>query len=91
MPKPTGQVSDMMWEIDFSMLLSPDGKPGTFIHVEGEATLIHDKDVFEQHWVEDLERRFQHGVDTPGLVLVEARAKRIHYWAGEDEGVVRPA
>ena len=142
MPKSIQQVSDMMQEIDFCMLVSraqdgslagrpmsnnqqvgyegtsyyftsddtrmvddvkrdasigltyrtpsgPDGKPGTFIHVEAEAKLIRDKDVFEQHWVEDLERWFQQGVDTPGLVLIEARAKRIHYWAGEDEGEVQ--
>ncbi len=67
----------------------PDGAPGTFIHVEAEAKLIRDKDVFREHWVPDLERWFSKGVDTPGLVLIEARAKRIHYWAGEDEGEVK--
>ena len=44
--------------------------------------------MFKDHWVKDLERWFKQGVDTPGLVLVEAVAKRIHYWAGEDEGEV---
>ncbi len=142
MPKSMQEVSDMMQEIDFCMLVSraqdgslagrpmsnnqqvayegtsyyftsddtrmvddigqdgsigltyrtptgPDGKPGTFIHVEAEAKLLRDKDEFKQHWVEDLERWFTKGVDTPGLVLIEARAKRIHYWAGEDEGEVK--
>lgn len=65
-----------------------DGKPGTFIHVEAEARLIRDKAAFEKHWVPELERWFSDGVDTPGLVLIEAQAKRIHYWAGEDEGEV---
>ena len=142
MPKSMQEVSDMMQEIDFCMLVSraqdgslagrpmsnnqqveyegtsyyfssddtrmvddigrdasigltyrtptgPDGRPGTFIHVEAEAKLIRDKEVFKEHWVEDLERWFTDGVNTPGLVLIEARAKRIHYWAGEDEGEVK--
>lgn len=142
MPKSIQEISDMMQEIDFCMLVSraedaslagrpmsnnqqvqyegssyyftsddtrmvddigrdasigltyrtptgPDGMPGTFIHVEAEAKLIRDKDVFKQHWVKDLERWFEQGVDTPGLVLIEAVAKRIHYWAGEDEGEVK--
>ncbi len=142
MPKSISEVSDMMQEIDFCMLVSraqdgslagrpmsnnqqveyegtsyyftsddtrmvkdigrdasigltyrtptgPDGRPGTFIHVEAEAKLIRDKEVFKEHWVEDLERWFKQGVDTPGLVLIEAAAKRIHYWAGEDEGEVK--
>ena len=65
------------------------GAPGLFIHVEGEAKLIRDKAAFEKHWVKDLERWFEQGVDTPGLVLIEVAAKRIHYWDGEDEGEVK--
>ncbi|MFB0614175.1 pyridoxamine 5'-phosphate oxidase family protein [Aurantiacibacter poecillastricola] len=65
-----------------------DGQPGTFIHVEAEARLVRDKNSFREHWVPDLERWFQQGIDTPGLVLIEAQARRIHYWAGEDEGEV---
>jgi general stress protein 26 len=65
------------------------GKPGLFIHVEGEAKLIRNKAAFREHWNPDLERWFSDGVDTPGLVLIEVQAKRIHYWDGEDEGEVK--
>ena len=65
------------------------GKPGLFIHVEGEARLIRDKQAFLDHWNPDLERWFEDGADTPGLVLIEVHAKRIHYWDGEEEGEVK--
>ena len=32
---------------------------------------------------------FKDGIDTPGLVLIEVAAKRIHYWDGMDEGEVK--
>ena len=67
------------------------GAPGLFIHIEGEAKLIRDKAAFEEHWTKDLDRWFGQGVDTPGLVLIEVPAKRIHYWDGEDEGEVKVA
>lgn len=57
-----------------------------FIVIEGEAVLIRDKAAFEDHWTPDLDRWFEQGVDTPGLVLIEVRGVRAHYWDGEDEG-----
>ena len=57
-----------------------------FIAIEGEAALIRDKAAFEEHWTSDLDRWFEQGVDTPGLVLIEVRGARAHYWDGEDEG-----
>jgi general stress protein 26 len=65
------------------------GAPGLFIHIEGEARLVRDKAAFKEHWTTDIERWFEDGIDTPGLVLIEVRAKRIHYWDGEDEGEVQ--
>ncbi|EYF01851.1 pyridoxamine 5'-phosphate oxidase family protein [Chondromyces apiculatus] len=64
------------------------GKPGIMIAVEGRAELIRDKEQFKKHWVPDLERWFEKGVDTPGLVLIKVHATRIHYWDGEDEGEI---
>jgi general stress protein 26 len=65
------------------------GKPPLFIAVEGEAALIRDKATFEQHWRKDLDRWFKQGADTPGLILIRVRAKRVHYWDGEDNGEVK--
>lgn len=40
--------------------------------------------------MEDLNRWFEDGVDTPGLTLIRVRAGRIRWWGGEDgEGELR--
>ena len=65
------------------------GKPGMFIHVEGEARLVRDKARFAEHWEKGLEMWFEDGIDTPGLVLIEVEARRIHYWSGMDSGEVK--
>ena len=62
------------------------GKPGMFIGIEGKADLIRDKAAFAEHWVEDLERWFAQGIDTPGLLLIKVHAQRLHYWDGMDSG-----
>ena len=65
------------------------GAPGIFIAIEAQAEIVRDKATFREHWVKDLERWFDQGVDTPGLVMIKAHAGRIHYWDGEDQGEVR--
>lgn len=64
------------------------GKPPIFIAVEARAELVRDKAAFEEHWQSELERWFEQGVDTPGLVLIKAHASRITYWDGEEQGTV---
>ena len=64
------------------------GKPGIFIAIEGEASVIRDRQAFEEHWVKDLDRWFEDGVDTPGLVLIKVHADRIEYWDSEENEVV---
>lgn len=65
------------------------GKPGIFIGVEGRRSIVQDGLAFEEHWVDDLERWFPQGIETPGMVLLKVHASRIHYWDGEDEGEVK--
>jgi general stress protein 26 len=64
------------------------GSPPIFIAVQGHAELIRDREAFRAHWNKDLERWFENGVDTPGLVMIKVRATRIHYWDGEDDGEI---
>ena len=50
------------------------GQPPVFIAIQGEAELIRDTSEFEAHWIKDLQRWFENGVDTPGLVLIKVHA-----------------
>lgn len=74
--------------------LSFHGKAGLlgqrpfFVAIEGDADLVRDRARFAKHWTKDLDRWFNQGVDTPGLVMIHVRAERVHYWDGEDEGEV---
>lgn len=86
----TTMVADI--QRDPQVGLSLQGKAGMlgmrpfFLAIEGKAELIRDKARFEDHWNKDLERWFEQGVDTPGLVLIRVDAARMHYWDGEDDG-----
>lgn len=64
------------------------GKPPLFIAIEGDASLIRDREAFASRWSKDLDRWFPQGIDTPGLVMIKVAAKRIHYWDGSDEGEI---
>lgn len=65
------------------------GKPGIFVAIDGDATLIRDKSQFVDHWTSDLEIWFPQGVDTPGIVLIKVHAATIEYWDGEENGKVQ--
>lgn len=64
------------------------GKPGIFIHIAGTAQVIRDKAAFAEHWIDDLDRWFPDGIETPGMVMLKVSAQRIHYWDGEESGEV---
>ena len=86
----TRLVADI--EADPKVGLGFQGKAGmlglkpVFVSIEGTAELIRDKAQFEAHWNKDLERWFEQGVDTPGLVLIKVHGERAHYWDGEEQG-----
>ena len=81
-------------EADPQVGLSFLGKSGVlgmrpfFVAVEGHAELIHDKAQFAAHWTKDLDRWFEDGIHTAGLVMIKVHASRLHYWDGEDEGEI---
>ena len=62
-----------------------------FVAVEGRAALIRDEASFAEHWTKGLDRWFEQGIDTPGLVLIKVSAERLHYWDGNEEGELKLA
>ena len=77
---------------DPKVALTFQGKAGMlgmrpfFVAVEGNADIVRDKARFAEHWSDGLDRWFEQGVDTPGVVMIHVNATRVHYWDGEDEG-----
>lgn len=65
------------------------GGPPLFVAVAGAASLIKDRQAFEEHWTKDLDRYFPEGIDTPGVVMIKVHAATIRYWNGGDEGELR--
>ena len=47
----------------------------SWITLQGDAELHRDKALFADHWTKDLDRWFQDGIDTPGLTLIQVRAR----------------
>lgn len=62
------------------------GKPPIFISIQGRAEVIADRDQFEDHWQDELNRWWPEGPQTPTLALLKVHARRVHYWDGEDQG-----
>lgn len=57
-----------------------------FIECYGHASIIKRKSILEEKWVDDLNRWFPQGLDTPGICLIKVEAKRIQFWHKEEEG-----
>ena len=61
-----------------------------FIECYGKATIVTSKAEMEDKWVDDLERWFPKGLETPGICLVKVVAARVHFWDKEEEGEYKP-
>ena len=72
-----------------AVILNYEGAKDMFISITGRARLIRSKKSFEEHWVPDLEQWFRKGIDTPGLVLIHIKGKKLRYWQREKEGEIR--
>ncbi|MDO9415287.1 pyridoxamine 5'-phosphate oxidase family protein [Pararhizobium sp.] len=87
----TWEKSRMVADIerDAKVSLTFQGAKAFMVAVEGEAEVIRDKAAFKKHWTPDLDQWFEDGVDTKGVVMINVRATRIHYWDGEEDGEVK--
>ena len=68
--------------------LGLQGRPDLYIAVSGKADLVRDKAAFAAHWTAELDKWFEDGVDTPGIVMIHVKAARVEYWQGRDGGEV---
>ena len=68
---------------DNKVSLGYQSKQGLYVTVQGTAKLEDDRERMAEHWTPDLDRWFEEGVDTPGVVIIEVDAKRVHYWGTE--------
>jgi general stress protein 26 len=85
-------ISDIQRDPRVALVFSSEAglfSMGIYVAVKGAAELIRDKGAFQQHWTSDLDKWFDKGVDTPGIVQIKVKAKRVTYWKGRDEGEVK--
>lgn len=60
-----------------------------FIECYGTASIIKQKSMLADKWVDGLERWFPQGIDTPGICLLKVTATRIQFWDREEEGAYK--
>ncbi|MEO6636864.1 MAG: pyridoxamine 5'-phosphate oxidase family protein [Ginsengibacter sp.] len=61
-----------------------------FIECAGHATIIRQKKLLQEKWVDELSRWFPDGINTPGICLIKVDATRITFWDKEEEGEYKP-
>ena len=84
--KDSRMVSDIQRQSKVSLTFQ--GEKAFLVAVEGKAELTDDKQKFADHWTPDLDRWFEDGIDTEGVVMIKVKAERVHYWDGEDDGEI---
>ena len=57
-----------------------------FIECYGHASIIRQKSILQEKWIDELSRWFPEGVETPGLCMVKVTATRVQFWHKEEEG-----
>lgn len=62
------------------------GKKMLFLECYGNATIVKQRSILEEKWVDDLVRWFPQEIDTPGICLIKIKAIRIQFWDVDGEG-----
>lgn len=57
-----------------------------FIECYGHASIIRQKSILQEKWIDELSRWFPKGLETPGICLIKVNATRIQFWDKEEEG-----
>ena len=69
--------------------LAFQGRDGFWLTIEGVGEVVRDKDEFAKHWNPDIEKWFEDGIETEGLVMLKIGATRGYYWDGRNEGEIK--
>ena len=86
----TSEDSSLVKEIGHNaqVSLSFSGPKHLYITVIGKAKLVKSKEIMKEHWLDELKRWFDKGLDTPGIVMLHVEAARVRYWEGEEQGEI---
>ena len=74
---------------DPHVCLSYESDGDLYISLSGEGYTNQNKEDFKEHWVPDLDKWFEDGIDTPGLTMIHINGEHMHYWQGRSEGEIR--
>lgn len=75
-------------EADPTVMLDFSGDKD-WVSLRGSAKLHrNDKPLFEKHWSKDIDRWFPDGIETPGLVLIQATASEAELFGATGEGII---
>ncbi len=66
-----------------------EGKDQLYISVTGKASLITSRPVMEKHWIDELNKWFEKGLDTPGITMIHVKGSSIKYWQNENQGELK--
>lgn len=62
------------------------GKNMLFLECYGDASIVKQKSIMKEKWVDELNMWFPQGLDTPGICLIKVKALRIQFWDKDGEG-----
>jgi general stress protein 26 len=57
-----------------------------FIECYGQASIVRQKSIMQEKWVDELSQWFPKGLETPGICLIKVMATRVQFWDKEEEG-----
>ena len=85
------EESDVVKELkeNAAVNLTFQGAHHLYISISGKGNLITDKAALEEHWLDELEKWFEDGVNTPGIIMIHVKAENIKFWQKEEQGEIK--
>lgn len=73
-------------EADHKVSLIYQTKDMLFIECYGHASIVKQRSIMEEKWMDELNMWFPQGLDTPGICLIKVAATRVQFWDKDEEG-----